>query len=323
MQLGLTQSHAIPNAGEKPYKCPVDGCGKGFTCSKQLKVHSRTHTGEKPYHCDICFRDFGYNHVLKLHRVQHYGAKCYKCTICDETFKNKKEMEAHIKGHANEIIDEDQQTMSSTGGERQGQQPSPMSSTSSLSPSVIDAIESQSSNSSHSHQVYVDLHNGQQLLPQEQNQPHQHHPKYRKLYEDARILAGAAAAAQQQHHHQQQQQQQQHDTPRETSSEATNSDAESDYFNSFHTRFEYGSQSAGVALLAAASLARAASSSSSSAAVQNQVTILPSSMKLTESSTANAASSLYLYEPLNIMRPNGLLGAVGVQQGHNQGSSFR
>lgn len=39
--------------------------------------------------------------------MQHYGSKCYKCTICDETFKSKKEMEAHIKGHASEITDED------------------------------------------------------------------------------------------------------------------------------------------------------------------------------------------------------------------------
>ncbi|NXC19630.1 ZN143 protein, partial [Corythaeola cristata] len=38
-------------SGERPFKCPFEGCGRSFTTSNIRKVHIRTHTGERPYYC--------------------------------------------------------------------------------------------------------------------------------------------------------------------------------------------------------------------------------------------------------------------------------
>lgn len=66
------------SAGEKPFKCPIEGCGRSFTTSNIRKVHIRTHTGERPYYCSepSCGRSFASATNYKNHMRIHTGRSC-------------------------------------------------------------------------------------------------------------------------------------------------------------------------------------------------------------------------------------------------------
>lgn len=69
LYLGIEQKCCL--LGERPYSCPVEGCGRTFTEHSSLRKHKLIHTGEKPYVCEICGKTFSQSGSRNAHQKRH------------------------------------------------------------------------------------------------------------------------------------------------------------------------------------------------------------------------------------------------------------
>lgn len=96
--------HLVENIDKKssdPNECVI--CHRVLSCQSALKMHYRTHTGERPFKCRVCGRAFTTKGNLKTHysihrsmpplRIQH------SCPICQEKFTNAVVLQQHIHMH--------------------------------------------------------------------------------------------------------------------------------------------------------------------------------------------------------------------------------
>ncbi|XP_060761469.1 growth factor independent 1A transcription repressor a isoform X1 [Neoarius graeffei] len=81
------------------YKCVK--CTKVFSTPHGLEVHARrSHSGTRPFACELCGKTFGHAVSLEQHKVVHSQERIFSCKICGKSFKRSSTLSTHLLIHS-------------------------------------------------------------------------------------------------------------------------------------------------------------------------------------------------------------------------------
>ena len=74
-------------------------CNYANRRKSELVRHSRTHSKEKPFHCELCDQKFSQKGNLKVHVMSHKGGR-FECKECDYKAAQKSSLVKHRLTHS-------------------------------------------------------------------------------------------------------------------------------------------------------------------------------------------------------------------------------
>uniref|UniRef100_UPI00398F64BF zinc finger protein Helios isoform X5 n=1 Tax=Pristiophorus japonicus TaxID=55135 RepID=UPI00398F64BF len=81
-------------------KLKCDICGMVCIGPNVLMVHKRSHTGERPFHCNQCGASFTQKGNLLRHIKLHTGEKPFKCPFCSYACRRRDALTGHLRTHS-------------------------------------------------------------------------------------------------------------------------------------------------------------------------------------------------------------------------------
>ncbi|XP_078082308.1 zinc finger protein Gfi-1b isoform X2 [Mustelus asterias] len=87
------------NSQSPAYNCIK--CNKVFSTAHGLEVHvRRSHSGMRPFACDLCGKTFGHAVSLEQHMNIHSQERIFECKMCGKSFKRSSTLSTHLLIHS-------------------------------------------------------------------------------------------------------------------------------------------------------------------------------------------------------------------------------